>query len=894
VAVSDVRDQLQTALGTQYTLERELGRGGMATVYLARDAKHGRLVALKVLHPDLAASLGPERFRREITTAAQLQHPHILGVHDSGETPSGQLWFTMPYVEGESLRERLRRELQLSVDDALRITREVAGALDYAHGHGVIHRDIKPENILLTTQGDALLADFGIARALATSHAGAAPSGTVLTQTGLAVGTPQYMSPEQASGERELTARSDIYALGAVCYEMLAGEPPFTGPTPQAVIAKMLSSEAPPVRRTRPAVAAGVDVALRRALAPVAADRWTTAGEFARALETAERATVGARRLPVAALTLGLLTLGLGFLVGAGVLFAWRAHSRSGGGRGSEAGGGAGPIRLAVLPFENLGDSADGYFADGVTDAVRGKLTSVPGLEVIGSTSSGQYRRTSKTPQQIGQELGVRYLLIGKVRWAKNAGAAGVSRVQVTPELLDAGTATDRWAQPFDAPLTDVFQVQGDIAGKVAQALQVTLTRATQQTLAARPTQNLAAYDAYLRSTALEGLDPATVRRALAAAEQAVALDATFAAAWARVSTRHMVLYVNSIPTQADAEAARRAAERAVALAPAAPEGYMARGVYNFNIAYDVAAARAAYETAVRLGPSSSEAIRRLGEAEAAVGQWAAGLGHVRQAVALDPRSGDAARRLSRMLLYLRRYPEARAEAERGLAVAPADLALTLARATSRLGEGDLAGARAALRDIPPTLDRAALAAFMANYGDVYWALDSADRALALTLPPSAFDDDRGTWGIVRADLYWLAGDREHARVYADSARVAFETQLRATPDDFLRHQFRGLALAYLGQRAAAVHEGERGLALAQATGDEYLKVPYARRMLARISVAAGDHGKALDQLEVLLARPYFISPAWLTIDPTWAPLKGDPRFERLLAQPATGARPPA
>ena len=279
-----MRDQLQTALGAQYTLERELGRGGMATVFLAQDTKHHRSVALKVLHPELAATLGPQRFRREIEVAARLQHPHILSVHDSGETPAGQLWFTMPYVEGESLRDRLRRERQLPVDDALRITREVASALEYAHEHGVLHRDIKPENVLLTAQGEALLADFGIARALTST-----PVGTGLTETGLAVGTPQYMSPEQAAGERTLDARSDVYALGAVCYELLTGEPPFVGGSAQAVVAKMLSTDAPSVRVLRPGVIPALDAALRRALARVPADRWATAAEFAQALATAER-----------------------------------------------------------------------------------------------------------------------------------------------------------------------------------------------------------------------------------------------------------------------------------------------------------------------------------------------------------------------------------------------------------------------------------------------------------------------------------------------------------------------------------------------------------------------------------------------------------------------------
>ena len=212
------RNQLQRALGAAYTIQREIGDGGMATVYLADDTKHHRPVALKVLHADLAASLGPERFRREIAIAAQLQHPNILTVHDSGETASGQLWFTMPYVEGESLRARLNRETQLSLDDALRITREVADALEYAHRQGIIHRDIKPENILLS-RGHALVADFGVARTISATDANGRTAGRALTETGMAVGTPTYMSPEQSTGERTVDARTDVYALGCVLYE---------------------------------------------------------------------------------------------------------------------------------------------------------------------------------------------------------------------------------------------------------------------------------------------------------------------------------------------------------------------------------------------------------------------------------------------------------------------------------------------------------------------------------------------------------------------------------------------------------------------------------------------------------------------------------------------------
>src|SRR5512146_1505843 len=273
--VADLQAQLQAGLAGQYALERELGRGGMATVFLAQDLKHKRPVALKLLLPELAASLGAERFHREIEIAARLQHPHILTVLDSGEV-AGQLWFTMPYVEGQSLRGRLRREQQLPVEDALRITREAASALDYAHEHGVVHRDIKPENILLTRRGEVLVADFGIARALGTGEA--------LTQTGMAMGTPAYMSPEQAAGGA-VDGRSDLYSLGCVLYEMLAGEVPYTGPTAQAIVAKRFSDPVPSVRRVRPSVPEAADLALQRALAMVPADRFTSAFDFAQALQ---------------------------------------------------------------------------------------------------------------------------------------------------------------------------------------------------------------------------------------------------------------------------------------------------------------------------------------------------------------------------------------------------------------------------------------------------------------------------------------------------------------------------------------------------------------------------------------------------------------------------------
>src|SRR5712691_6680078 len=274
--MADLLARLQAALAERYTIERELGRGGMATVYLARDLKHGHLVAIKVLRPEIAAALGPERFLREIEVAARLTHPHILALHDSGQT-GGSLYYVMPYIEGESLRDRLERESQLPLEDALRITREVASALSYAHSHDVVHRDIKPENILLSG-GEAVVADFGIARAITQA------AGSKLTETGIAIGTPGYMSPEQASGGWPIDGRSDVYSLACVLYEMLAGEPPYTGPSAQVVIAKRFTDPVPSVRRLRETIPPAIDGAVSKALGKAPADRFGTAAQFAEAL----------------------------------------------------------------------------------------------------------------------------------------------------------------------------------------------------------------------------------------------------------------------------------------------------------------------------------------------------------------------------------------------------------------------------------------------------------------------------------------------------------------------------------------------------------------------------------------------------------------------------------
>jgi serine/threonine protein kinase/tetratricopeptide (TPR) repeat protein len=611
----------------------------MAIVYLAQDLKHRRQVAIKVLRPELAAALGRERFLREVTTTANLHHPHILPLFDSGE--AGELLFyIMPLVEGESLRGRLAREKQLPLDDALRIAREVADALHHAHAHGLVHRDIKPANILLEN-GHAVVTDFGIARAIT------AAGGEALTETGLSLGTPLYMSPEQAAGEPSMDGRSDQYALGCVLYEMLAGEPPFTGRTAQAILARRLSEPVPPLRAVRELVPVHVEQAINRALSKSPADRFATAKQFAEALAGPTELTRSLEEDPSLATThglvrptervpsvpTGLLLLGLGILIGLGVLFAW-TRARPG-----DTAGESGLRRLAVLPFENLGEPDKAYFADGITDEIRGKLATVTGLQVTARTSSAHYHQSTKSPREIGRELGVDYLLTGTVRWDKEGNR---SRVRVSPELVQAASGVSHWQQTFDAPLTDLFHVQADVSERVARELGLALVAEQRRHMEQRATGNLAAYDLYLRGRNAWHQRPTTsLHQARRLLEQAIALDPDFALAHAALADVYTVLPLwEDLPPDQTYPRAKAAALAALKLDSTLAAPFAALGDINAMYEWDWAAADRNFRRSLALDPNNANTHHWYNEDYLMpVGRLREAVAEARRARELDPLS---------------------------------------------------------------------------------------------------------------------------------------------------------------------------------------------------------------------------------------------------------------
>jgi serine/threonine protein kinase len=560
-----MQEKLTQALEKKYHVKKEIGRGGMATVYLAEDPRHFRDVAVKVLHPDLSSALGADRFLREIRLAARLNHPHILPLFDSGEA-DGFLYYVMPFIEGESLRDLMNREGRLPIDQAYSIARGVAGALDYAHKNQVVHRDIKPENIMIN-EGEAMVMDFGIGKALT------AASNDTLTQIGMVVGTPAYVSPEQAAGEIEIDGRSDQYSLGCVVYEMLTGERPFTGPTTQAVLNKRFTEPVPSVKKKLKDLPDETDAAVARAMAQDAARRFTTSSEFAKALVPPQITTPTATLPP----------------------------------EGVQA-----VKSIAVLPFTNTSaDPENEYFTDGMAEEIINALSKIKSLGVASRTTTFGFKGTTEDIREIGKKLQVQAVLEGSVRRMGN-------KIRVSAQLINVLNGLQLWSDRYDREMEDVFAIQDEIAQNIVKALRIVLSEEEKKAVekvSKVSTDNVQAYDYYLRGrTFFHQHRRTSMEFARQMFTRAIEVDPNYARAYAGIADCCSILFMYFDARESNLKQAEKASQKALELDPDLAEAHTARGL-AFSLTHKYEEAAAEFETAMRLDPKLYEAPYFYGRA---------------------------------------------------------------------------------------------------------------------------------------------------------------------------------------------------------------------------------------------------------------------------------------
>ncbi len=655
--VPELLERLSTSLANRYKILRELGQGGMAKVFLAHDLKYEREVAVKVLRPDVAADVGAVRFLQEIQIAARLHHPHILPLYDSDQA-NGLLYYVMPYVKGESLRQRLAREKQLPVDAALQIAREVADALSYAHSVNVVHRDIKPGNILLDA-GHAVVADFGIARAIGEAQS--------VTTKGQVIGTPSYMSPEQIEGAELIDGRSDIYSLGAVLFEMLVGQPPFRGSTVTAIIANRLSGPAPSPRAYRDLIPEAVDTAVRKAMATLPADRYQTAAQFAEALGTSATVAIA---------------------VGAAQAMVQEVSTAK---------------SVAVLPFENMStDPENEYFSDGITDDIIAQLSKISALKVISRTSSMQYKKTTKKITAIADELGVGAILEGSVRKAG-------PRVRIVVHLVEPKSEKHLWGETFDRQLTDVFEVQSEVAQQITGALSVALSPEEKERVEKKATGDAEAYNLYLLGRFhANKWSEANVQKGIEYFQEAIKKDPNYAVAYAGLADAYELLSIGfgSKPPVEYLALAKAMALKALEMDDTLAEAHTSLAYARWLGDLDWSGAEKEFKRALELKTSYVMAHEWYAEYLAALGRQDEAVAAIKRAQQLDPLSVPVTRAVGWVQYFGRRYDQAIEELQKALAMDAGFLGARLVLWWVYVAKGDF---EAAISDIRRELERPGL-----------------------------------------------------------------------------------------------------------------------------------------------------------------------------------------
>jgi serine/threonine protein kinase/Flp pilus assembly protein TadD len=845
---------------SRYRIVERIGAGGMADVYLADDMELKRRVALKFLSAKYVSD--PEskaRFVREAQAAAALEHPNIIAVYEVAEF-KGRPFIAMQYVPGESLRDMMAGP-RLSIERIVRLAAGIASGLDRAHQSGVVHRDIKPGNILLDREGRPMIADFGVA---------AVSEGKAEVSDESTAGTLGYMSPEQIQG-LPVDPRSDLFSFGIVLYEMLTGRRPFTGEYEASIQYAVVHETPPSVSEVRPDVPSRLARIVEKSLAKDPAQRYATAAQMLHDLQEVGAAEVrndeaarDEQQIAPRLTRVALIMLAVVVLV-----FVAREIFKST--RQSEPGG---KKVLAVLPFENIGASEDEYFADGMTDAVTVHLAKFSDLGVIARSSSMQYKQTQKSLREIGDELGAAYVLTGTVQWDKSRGK---NLVSIKAKLIRTRDERYLWAESYDRVMDNVFAMQAEIARDVTAALGITVGRMGQTGSDTPPTANLEAYDLYLRGNEYfnRSWERADIEIALHLYERAVELDPLFAEAQAMISRAHGMMYSEYYDHSARRlQLAKDAVERALMLDSNLVEGHLARGYCHYcEMDYDGALEE--FALVEKLQPNNRYLYNAIGAAYRRQGKLAEAVENFITASELDPRS--FLRTFDVALTYgmMRRYDDADRYLDRTILLAPDWPLAYVYRAWLRvLRNGDTEGARTIIRDAQNRVD-------FSRSQFYWWLARILEPDYQKVLEKTAPEGDTAEYYLHCAQMNRLMGNREREYAYADSARLLLDRKKSELEDQAKYHSQLGLAYAGLGMKDEALAHGTRAVELLP-TSKEAFDAMFLLVNLAEIQMIVGETDSAITSLEHLMTLPGFVSPAYLSSDPLWTPLRDNPRFKKL------------
>jgi TolB-like protein/Flp pilus assembly protein TadD/predicted Ser/Thr protein kinase len=850
-----------------YRILEEIGAGGMGIVYLAEDEKLHRKVALKfvarAIQDDPAAR---DRLIREARAASKLNHPNIVAIHAIEETPE-HIFIAMEYVEGESIH-RLAKRGEMNWKRALELAPQILSALAVAHEHDIIHRDVKSDNIMLTPRGQLKVLDFGLARGRDASAR--------VSRVGSSAGTPAYMSPEQVR-DGEVDHRSDLFSFGVVLYEMVTGRMPFKGEHEAAVTYSIVNENPTPIQGHDRTVPEALQNVILKLLQKNPRDRYQSAAEVIEDLRSvgAGGPAKAARHRPAAA----LITMGAVVTVAVFALWFWKGFLPGRGAMVPEAN--AGRKMLAVLPFQNLGPTDQEYFADGVTEEITTHLANLSGLGVISRTSAMKYKDSNKSLREIGRELGVEYVLEGSVRWDKSGGQ---NRVRISTQLIRLDDDTHLWAENFDRVYDQIFALQSEIASKVAEELNVTLLEPERAAIAARPTDNLEAYDLYMRGRAEyeRALGVEDTDAALALVEEAVSLDSTFAEALAFVSRRYSNQYFNlyhaELPRLAQARQAALAAARHSG--PGEPHGHLAMGYYHYYGSRDYARALEEFDIARKMQPNNAEVLEAIAYVQRRQGRWEESVANLERAVELDPSNSDRIGNLIQTLVYMRRWDDAERYVTRALALDPSGPAMGFRALLLLVKDGDVAGARAILE---PLVSRHFYFRTYLAECDVM-ARDYASVEKHLPNLKSIAGGDTAGYYMSRAGAYHFAGDERRTRVYADSALAFLEARGAAKSEDPNRLAAYASVLGMLGRKEEAVRIMDRAVEIMPMERDAMAGADVCNAR-AIFYVIIGEHELAIRDLQFLMSVPSGFAPAFLRLHPGFDALRDDPRFKRLVEE---------